>query len=79
MLKGKVLDSERVLRSKNLLEEIAKKNKSKFHCVLVLQNKVIVKPGILMDKYLSVIEFVKILVNSFVDLSSKVSPQEFAN
>jgi hypothetical protein len=32
-----------------------------------------------MDKYLSVIEFVKILVNSFVDLSSKASPQEFAD
>jgi hypothetical protein len=32
-----------------------------------------------MDKYLSVIEFVKILVNSFVDLSSKVPPQGFAN
>jgi hypothetical protein len=62
-----------------LLEDIAKKNKYKFHCVLVLQNKEIIKPGILMDKYLSVIEFVKILVNIIVDLSSKVPPQGFAD
>jgi hypothetical protein len=79
MLKGKGLNSEQVLRSINLLEEMAEKNKSKFHFVLAPQNKEFIKLGMPMDKYLIVIGFVKILVNSFVDLSSKISHQGFAD
>ncbi|MGI9317929.1 MAG: hypothetical protein ACR2QW_11395 [bacterium] len=60
-----------------MLEEIAKKNKSKFHFVLAPQNKEFIKLGMAMDKYLNIIGFVRILVHSFVDMSSKISPQGF--
>jgi hypothetical protein len=41
--------------------------------------KEFIKLGMPMDKYLNIIGFVKILVYSFVDLSSKISQQGFAD